>query len=130
MRYLCGSVAAMLVVAACAQQEEFPGPNERPSAARVQELEARARSIARMDGCDRLDQCAAAPVGAKACGGPRTYLVYCKATTDELELSRVLEELRRVEEAYNREAEIGSDCAYVSAPALRLEGRTCGAAIP
>jgi hypothetical protein len=124
----------LAIAGACAQQEEPPaldGPGDvTPTLSRVQELEQRARSMARSDGCDRLDQCATAPVGAKACGGPRTHLVYCKATTDEAELLRVLDELKRTEEAYNRAAGIGSDCAYISPPSVRLEGRSCVAETP
>src|SRR5919106_5732407 len=111
-------IAAVVAVAACAQQEEPPAleqqPNDlTPTLTRVQELEQKARAIARADGCDRLDQCATAPVGAKACGGPRTHLIYCKATTNEDELFRVLDELKRTEEAYNRTEGVMSDCRFV-----------------
>jgi hypothetical protein len=93
-------------------------------------LEQQARAIAKADGCDRADQCTAAPVGAKPCGGPRTYLVYCKATTDEAALMRALEELKRAEESYNRSAGPVSDCSITPQPGVRLEGRTCTAAAP
>ena len=122
--------AAALVVMACARQEE-PPPAQNPSEnravdeARVRELERQARALAKTDGCDRADQCAAAPLGAKACGGPRAYLVYCRATTDEAALMRALDELKRAEEGYNRAAGLVSDCMLVQQPEVRLEGRTC-----
>ncbi len=138
MRDSCGRavlIAAVAVVAACAQREEPPSPEQRPNdltptLARVQELEQKARAIARADGCERLDQCATAPVGAKACGGPRTHLVYCKATTNEGELFRVLDELKRTEEAYNRAEGRISDCSIAAPPSVQLEGSTCVAATP
>lgn len=128
-------VALVVATAACAQQEEPPAPGRQPdeitpTLARVQELEQKARAIARADGCDRLEQCATAPVGAKACGGPRTHLVYCKATTNEDELLGVLDELKRTEEAYNRAEGIGSDCAFIGPPSVQLDGRSCVAATP
>ena len=122
--------AAALAAMACARQEE-PQPAQNPSEnravdeTRVRELERQARAVAKADGCDRADQCAAAPLGAKACGGPRTYLVYCKATTDEAALMRALDELKRAEEEYNRAAGLVSDCMLVQQPEVRLEGRTC-----
>ena len=128
------ALLAALLVAACARNEEPPAPDQPPAEnvaggeARVRELEQQARALAKADGCDRADQCAAAPVGAKPCGGPRAYLVYCKATTDEAALMRTLDELKRAEQDYNREAGLVSDCAMTMQPAVRLEGRTCTAA--
>lgn len=123
-------LVAALIVAACAQREDPPAVGGDPAlgTARVQELERRARELARTDGCDRADQCATAPVGAKACGGPRSYLVYCKATTDEPALLAALAELRKAEEEYNRSAGIVSDCMLVTPPSTRLDGRQCVAA--
>jgi hypothetical protein len=127
--------AAALLVAACTPREEPPAveqPSLTPATqeARVRELEQQARALARTDGCDQASQCATAPVGAKACGGPRTYLVYCRATTDEAALLRALDELKRAEEEYNRAAGLASDCMFVTPPAVRLEGGTCMAATP
>jgi hypothetical protein len=69
-------------------------------------------------------------LGAKPCGGPRAYLVYCKATTDEAALMRALDELKRTEEEYNRAAGLISDCALAAPPEVRLEGQICTAATP
>jgi hypothetical protein len=118
----CALGAALLVVA-CAQTTAV-------DEARVRELEQQARTLAKTDGCDRADQCAAAPVGAKPCGGPRTYLVYCKATTDEAALMRALDELKRAEESYNRASGLMSDCGMAPQPDVRLDGRTCTAVAP
>jgi len=129
------ALAVAVLAAACAKREdppavETPSTNRAASEGRVRELEQQARAIARTDGCDEASQCATAPVGAKACGGPRTYLVYCRATTDEAALMRALDALKAAEEAYNREAGIVSDCMLVTPPAVRLEGSSCTAAAP
>ena len=130
-------LVAALLVAACDQpKEEVPSVGQTPiqtratREARIRELEQQARALVRTDGCDQANQCATAPVGVKGCGGPRSYLVYCKATTDEAALLRTLDELKRVEEEYNRVEQIASDCMMILPPAVRLEGRTCAAAVP
>ncbi len=130
-------LVAAILVAGCAQPEEEPPAVQQPPVqsrgtreARIRELEQQARALARTDGCDQVNQCTSAPVGAKGCGGPRSYLVYCKATTDEAALLRVLDELQRAEAEYNRVEQIASDCMMVMPPEVRLEGRTCSAATP
>jgi hypothetical protein len=130
------ALATALLGASCAQQEEPPAVGQPPAQtratreARIRELEQQARALARTDGCDQANQCATAPVGVKGCGGPRTYLVYCKATTDEAALLRTLDELKRVEEEYNRVEQIASDCMMVMPPQVRLEGRACMVGAP
>ena len=131
------ALATAILIAACAQREEEPPSVGQPPVenrvtreARIRELEQQARALAKTDGCDQANQCASAPVGVKGCGGPRSYLVYCKATTDEAALVRALDELKRAEEEYNRVEQIASDCMMVMPPEVRLEGRACSAATP
>ena len=95
--------------------------------ARIQELEAQARRLARTEGCTQADQCRTAPVGSRPCGGPREYLVYCAASTDSAALFRVLDELARAEEVYNREQGLVSTCEFRMPPGTELSGRTCRA---
>lgn len=92
-----------------------------------QRLENRARAAARADGCAATGSCAAAPLGAKACGGPRDYVVYCRLTTDEGELTARLEALERFERAYNERYGIASDCAMVMPPTVAASGGSCRA---
>ena len=132
MRLIRAWAFAAVLGAGCARQEEppaveAPSTTHEGSEARVRELEQQARALAKTEGCDQANQCATAPVGAKACGGPRTYVVYCKATTDEAALLRALDELKRAEEAYNQAAGIASDCMFVTPPAVRVDGRACRA---
>jgi hypothetical protein len=129
------ALTAALLAAACGKKDEPPAdtPPAQSRAAtetRIRDLEQQARALAKADGCDQVDQCAAAPVGVKGCGGPRSYLVYCKAATDEAALLRTLDELKRVEGEYNREHNIASDCMMIMPPEMRLEGRVCTAPTP
>ena len=72
---------AALALAACVSALA-PEMTEAEDQAELARLEAEARALASPDGCAQPGDCRSAPVGAKACGGPRSYVVYCAATTD------------------------------------------------
>lgn len=127
--------AAMLsFVAACAS----PAPRSADSSAasragrvddttRIAQLEREARALVRTSGCDAVSSCRTAPVGWRACGGPRAYVVYCAASTDTAALLRKLEELRRVEADYLERAGMASTCEMRMPPNVVLEGGSCAA---
>ena len=91
----------------------------------ITRLERDARALAHTAGCSTAAQCRTAPVGAKACGGPRTWLVYCAATTDTVRLMRALRELERVEKAWNARAGVMSTCEMRLPPTPTLTGGSC-----
>jgi hypothetical protein len=64
-------------------------------------------------------------VGWRGCGGPRTYLVYCAASTDTTALFRKLTELEQAEQAYNASTGMASTCELREPPAVSLAGRSC-----
>jgi hypothetical protein len=113
---------------AAAQQPGAPGPEIDQE--RIQRLEREAGALARADGCQRGDDCRAAPVGDRPCGGPRTYLVYCARTTDSVALYRKLDELARAEKAYNQKQGLVSTCEFRLPPAVVASGGSCRAATP
>lgn len=92
---------------------------------RLSRLEREARALARTDGCDSLAQCRTAPVGWRSCGGPRTYLAYCAATTDTAALFRKLAELEAAEKEYNLKSGLMSSCVMREPPQVSLRGRSC-----
>jgi hypothetical protein len=94
---------------------------------RIARLDREARALANAEGCTSADQCRAAPVGERACGGPRTYVVYCARTTDSTALYRKLAELRQAESEFNRKNNIGSTCEFRSPPEIGLVGGSCAA---
>ena len=122
------------LVAACAS----PAPRSADSSAanragrvddttRIAQLEREARALVRTTGCDAASSCRTAPVGWRACGGPRAYVVYCAASTDTAALLRKLEELRRVEADYLERAGMASTCEMRMPPNVVLEGGSCAA---
>jgi hypothetical protein len=88
-------------------------------------LEREARALARTDGCDSLAQCRTAPVGWRSCGGPRTYLVYCAATTDTVALFRKLAELEAAEKDYNLRSGLMSTCIMREPPRVAFRAGSC-----
>jgi hypothetical protein len=90
-------------------------------------LENEAKALVKTDGCSSSDQCRTAPVGSRACGGPRYYLVYCSRTTDSAALFRKLEAVAAAEQEYNKHYQIVSTCEFRMPPKVALVGRACQA---
>ena len=95
-------------------------------------LEQESRALAKTEGCASVGACRTAPVGWRGCGGPRTYLIYCAATTDTVALFRKLAELEQAERDYNASSGMISTCEFRMPPGVRLDGRACreGPAVP
>jgi hypothetical protein len=93
--------------------------------AAIEALEDEARDLARATGCPSADQCRAAPVGNRACGGPRYYFVYCATTTDSSALYARLDEIVRAEDEYNRRYEMVSTCEFRMPPDIAFSGGEC-----
>ena len=93
-------------------------------------LEADARALARTDGCNTSSQCRAAPLGARACGGPRAYVAYCPATTDSVALFRKLDQLKTAETQFNQRAGTVGTCEFLMPPTVTSRGGSCTAPLP
>ena len=109
-------------------QEVVPGSGTGDSGgdrAQLARLEREARAIAKATGCSSVSACRTAPVGAKACGGPRSYIVYCAASTDTVALFRKLRELETAEKAYNKKSGMMSTCEFRLPPRTALSGERC-----
>ncbi|MEO5590362.1 MAG: hypothetical protein ABIS03_12305 [Gemmatimonadaceae bacterium] len=105
-------------IGSIAQQSEW---------AAIEQLEAQARAIAKVEGCAASSDCRAAPVGNRACGGPRYYLPYCGKTTDSAALYKKLDEVKSAEDAYNRKYQISSTCEFRMPPTVVATGGSCSA---
>ncbi len=101
------------------------GSGQAAGRAAITQLEQEARALAKVDGCAGSGQCKAAPVGAKACGGPRLWLPYCPLTTDVPALMSKLTALQGAEQQFNRTYGVVSDCSYVAEPTLTATGGGC-----
>ena len=71
--------------------------------AQIVSLENEAKALVKSVGCSSAGECRTAPVGSRACGGPRYYLVYCSRTTDSAALFRKLDAVAAAEREYKRQ---------------------------
>lgn len=132
---------AVLIVTACAKAPvtaDDPGAqppnssapglsgNQETDWSAILKLEGEAKGIAKTAGCTSSD-CKSAPVGSKACGGPRDYLPYCAKTTDSAALYRKLDEVATSEKAYNRKYNLASTCEFRMPPTVEAVGGVCTA---
>jgi hypothetical protein len=128
-----------MVMAACSQGSPGgvpPGPgsgkivftgDQKADWAQVVALENEAKALVKADGCSSAAQCRTAPVGSRACGGPRYYLVYCSLTTDSSALFRKLDAVAVAEREYNSHYQVVSTCEFRMPPTVALSGGSCQA---
>lgn len=95
--------------------------------AAINQLEAQAKAIAKVEGCSSSGECRAAPVGSTACGGPRYYITYCAKTTDSTALFSKLAQIAKAEQAYNKKYQLVSTCEFRMPPAVEASGGSCRA---
>ena len=95
--------------------------------AAIEKLEGEAKAIAKTAGCSASSECRAAPVGSRACGGPRYYIAYCAKSTDSAALYSKLDEVAQAEQAYNRKYQLVSTCEFRMPPAVGIMAGSCAA---
>ena len=132
MHKILRSLATAAGVAALSAASCTAGTGSRETAsdtaaarARLVQLEVEARALARTTGCNTAEQCRTAPLGARACGGPREYVVYCAATTDSAALYRKLDELKAAETKFNQDLGLASTCEFRTPPVTSVQGGSC-----
>lgn len=131
-------IAAALLATACTQPppattppdgsggQQTPAPsNQQADWQRILDLEEEAKAIVKAGGCTSADQCRTAPVGSRACGGPRYYLVYCSRSTDSVALFRKLADVESAERAYNSKYQIVSTCEFRMPPTVGVTSGAC-----
>ena len=126
------AVSLLLACSSSANTRDQSTPRQQPTPAAagqgsVEQLEQQAKALAKAEGCATSGECRAVPVGAKACGGPRYWLVYCARTTDETALLAKLTQLKAAEEERNRREGMVSTCDYAVEPQVEAVGGTCRA---
>ena len=130
---MCSRMLVLLTLAgvACAAPAPRSGDSAGSDAvrladtARFAQLEREAHALVSTTGCTAATSCRTAPVGARGCGGPRSYVVYCPASTDTVALLRKLEELERAEMEYNDREGVVSTCEMRMPPDVTVQGGRC-----
>lgn len=140
-RMMWTGAALLAGLAACSQRAATPpdsGAGTNPPGANagvpasqqgdwaaIEKIEAEAKTIAKTGGCTASGDCRSAPVGSRACGGPRYYLPYCSRTTDSVALFRKLDEVAKAEQAYNKKYNLASTCEFRMPPTVNAVGGSC-----
>jgi hypothetical protein len=138
---LTQSAAAFFVISltlgACSQGSSTPVPvgpggdnvvftgDQKADWAQVVALEDQAKALVKAGGCSNASQCRTVPVGSRACGGPRYYLVYCAQTTDSVALYRKLDAVAAAEREYNQRYQLMSTCEFRMPPNITFSGGSC-----
>lgn len=138
MKYLSRTLATLALIVACAPgapgtpadpgnpKMVFTG-NREADWTQIVALEDQAKALVKSGGCTDAGQCRTAPVGSRACGGPRYYLVYCSATTDSAALFAKLDAVAAAEREYNAHYNVASTCEFRMPPKVALSGGSCQA---
>ena len=101
------------------------GGSKESDWAAILKLEDQAKGIAKTTGCSSSSECRSAPVGSKACGGPRYYIPWCAKSTDSAALYSKLDEIASAEKAYNKKYEVMSTCEFQVAPKVEVVAGAC-----
>lgn len=130
-------VAISLAAAACSPSSQSGVPvgpggekfvftgDQKADWGQIVALEDQAKSILKTAGCGSAAECRTAPVGSRACGGPRYYLVYCAQTTDSAALYRKLDAVAAAEREYNQRYNLVSTCEFRMPPNVALVAGSC-----
>ena len=132
-------VVLVLALTACSQGAPGGAPSgpdgnkivltgdQKADWAQILALENEAQALVKTDGCLSAGQCRTAPVGSRACGGPRYYLVYCSRSTDSVALFRKLDAVAAAEREYNGRYKIISTCEFRLPPKVAQGSGSCQA---
>lgn len=75
--------------------------------------------------CATVADCTAVAVGARACGGPRGYLVMSKLNVKRDQVNMLASLSTKLEHEYNMENSVMSICVLASYPELTCEANKC-----
>lgn len=133
------SIAVVAVLAACSRKtlpsEEagngtavspaVPTGTRQSDSTAIAQLEAEAKTLAKIDGCSSSSDCRTAAAGSRGCGGPRYYLPYCAKTTDSVALLTKLDAVAAAEKTFNIKYQIVSTCEMRLPPLVEVSGGSC-----
>ncbi|MFP2927682.1 hypothetical protein ACLESO_21295 [Pyxidicoccus sp. 3LG] len=99
---------------ACADEQE-----------QLARLSAEVDALIVATGCQRVEDCRAAALGASPCGGPSSYATYCAPATDVATLDSRRGDLVRQAARVNKACALVGVCEVKTPPTLALEDGRC-----
>jgi len=90
--------------------------------------DSKVRDMIRDTSCTQNSDCQSIAYGARACGGPETYLIYSTVNVDVTELQPLVNQYNSYAAQYNEENSLVSICSYEMPPELECYAIGCGIA--
>lgn len=75
--------------------------------------------------CSETSQCRTIALGARACGGPQSYMAWSTATTAEAPLRGLAERYQREQQAANQASGAMSTCQFMTDPGAVCQANVC-----
>lgn len=119
--FLLPARAAAAVLLACAASACGSAPAATDSAGLLHQIQAQAADLA----CDTSQQCHALPVGAKACGGPESYLPWSSKRQDGSALRELAARHAALRRADNAKSGMLSNCLALPEPGASCQAGRC-----
>jgi hypothetical protein len=129
------AILLLLACTACATRADGPSSTQAtsPASADVQPSAppavsgplARIHALVGKAECSSDSQCQVLPIGAKACGGPASYLAFSNANTSAAEVQALAERYHAEQQASKQRSGMISNCRVVPTPAAACRANTC-----
>lgn len=101
----------MLAVSGCENPENSQQVDRQELDRQLEEI----KDLIAKEACDGVNSCDYIAVGSKACGGPKTYLLF-SSSIDRQNLQDLVKNYNQAEADYNQKYGITSDCMFVTPP--------------
>ena len=118
-------VLAVLACCACSAvtPDTVPAPVTAPAPSA--DLLPQIRALIGTAACTDNAQCHTLPLGARACGGPQSYLPWSSAHTDGAALRALGQRYQEQQRAQDAAAGMLSDCRFIADPGAQCRAGTC-----
>jgi hypothetical protein len=119
------ALSAAALLAGCGGDDAPPPSPAEELAQRIRETQARLVEQIGEAACASVSQCAAMPIGAKACGGPSGHLAYSTVSGDQAAIASLAQEHRTLSAQLNALLGLASDCSVEMPPPLACRQGRC-----
>lgn len=120
----CSTVAAPPQPAVQPASQQAPQPRNAAAGGQGGTLE-RIRALVGTPSCASDAQCHSLPLGARACGGPESYLAWSSAKTSQAEIEALGERYKEERRAANNASGMMSTCQFLMDPGAVCRAGTC-----
>ncbi|WP_436517958.1 hypothetical protein [Ekhidna sp. To15] len=121
-------IASLGFAMACGEKDDCSNSADCPVSAeeilaKLEILDSRIEEML-ITSCSNTEQCIATPYGAKACGGPVTYLIH-SSNMDLIRLNQLVNEYNMLNAIHNDLVGAISDCSIIAKPEVECASGNC-----